>query len=110
MMFVCPATNHGAVSECGNIVNTPSLSVLSFPAVCPAPSPVATPVVGCGKLGAATVWPAQIPSAGPALSNSHIQQEIVFRQRTSWGISSLGPCPPEEGQRQSSFHAMGSQP
>src|ERR1700751_2384691 len=95
MMFVCPAANHGAVSEWGNMV---SGSVSSAPVpvelavACPPPD-------DCGEAASAAVCVWHTPSVGAAarVNSTHIQ--IVFRQATFLKLLLYWSCPPEEGER-----------
>src|SRR5882762_8198446 len=94
MMLVCPATNHGAVSECGNIVvGAPSSPLLrvELAVACP-------PSDGCGEpAGAdAVIWAASPRSIAIIPSSATIQ--IVFRQRTFLGRLLYGFLPTGGGR------------
>src|ERR1700722_1134035 len=82
MMFACPATNHGAASECGNIVNSSLLSLafsVELAVARPPPDDCKDP---SGVSAAASVCPAHMRRAGTALSASSIHIQIVFRDST----------------------------
>jgi hypothetical protein len=80
MMFACPATNHGAISECGNIVSCSLLSSafsVELAVACPPPDDCPEP-----SGASASVCPAHVRKAGTALSANSIHIQIVFRDST----------------------------